>query len=194
MLLREDVGGREAGEHDTDARYAWDPQVVRASEVHREWVAWLEAGRDFVARDARARYGRNQDDWDMGRDADTRNPHSLPFPGLAPQLPWPAWFSSRCLDHLKDSGTEGRWSMLTKTNYSEWSMVIKVKMQVQHMWEAVWYSDADFTKAQRALEALLAAVPPEMAPTLADKETAKDACDAIADARIGSDLARRATL
>lgn len=47
---------------------------------------------------------------------------------------------------------------------------------------------------RRALEALLAAVPPEMAPTLADKETVKNTWNAITVARISSDRARRATL
>jgi hypothetical protein len=58
----------------------------------------------------------------------------------------------------------------------------------------VRYDDADFAEDQRALEALLAAIPPDMAPTLTNKETAKDAWDAIVDARIGSNRARRATL
>jgi hypothetical protein len=39
----------------------------------------------------------------------------------------------------------------------------------------VRYGDANFVEDQRALEALLAAIPPEMAPTLANKVTAKDA-------------------
>jgi hypothetical protein len=29
---------------------------------------------------------------------------------------------------FKDAGTGGGWPMLTKTNYVEWSMVMKVKM------------------------------------------------------------------
>ena len=35
--------------------------------------------------------------------------------------------------------------MLTKTNYAEWSMVMKVKMQARRMWDAVRYGDADLT-------------------------------------------------
>jgi len=34
--------------------------------------------------------------------------------------------------------------MLIKTNYAEWSMVMKVKMQARHMWDAVRYGDVDF--------------------------------------------------
>ena len=91
---------------------------------------------------------------------------------------------------VKDAG--GGWPLLTKTNYAEWSMVMKVKMQARSMWDAVRYGDADFDEDRRAPEALLAAVPPEMHSSLAYKETDKDAWDAIAAARIGS--ARRSTL
>jgi hypothetical protein len=65
--------------------------------------------------------------------------------------------------------------MLTKTNYTEWSMMMKVKLQARHMWDAVRYGDADFTDDRRTLEALLAAVLPELAPTITNKVTATDA-------------------
>ena len=52
--------------------------------------------------------------------------------------------------------------MLTKTNYAEWSMVMKVSMQARHMWDKVWYGDVDFSEDRRALEALLAAIALEM--------------------------------
>ena len=67
-------------------------------------------------------------------------------------------------------------------------------MQARRMWDTVRYDDADFDEDQRALEALLAAVPTEMHSSLANKRTAKDAWDAIAAARIGSARARRSTL
>ena len=84
--------------------------------------------------------------------------------------------------------------MLTKTNYAEWSMVMKVKMQARRMWDAVRHDDADFDEDRRALEALLAAVPTEMHSSLTNNRTAKDVWDAIAAARIGSARARRSTL
>jgi hypothetical protein len=62
------------------------------------------------------------------------------------------------------------------------------------MWEAVRYGNVDYTEDQRALEALPVAVPQEMQSSLTDKETVKDAWDSIADSRIGSDRACRATL
>jgi len=42
------------------------------------------------------------------------------------------------------------------------------------MWDAVCHGDINFYDDWRALEAILAAVLSEMAPTLMDKETAKD--------------------
>jgi hypothetical protein len=62
------------------------------------------------------------------------------------------------------------------------------------MWEAIQYNDVDYDEDRRALDALVAAVPPEMQFSLSQKETAKEAWDAIAMARIGSDRARKSTL
>ena len=84
--------------------------------------------------------------------------------------------------------------MLTKTNYTEWSMVMKVKMQARHMWDAVRYSDVDFSEDRQTLEALLATVSTAMQSSIANKWTAKDAWDAIASACIDSNRARRSTL
>jgi hypothetical protein len=62
------------------------------------------------------------------------------------------------------------------------------------MWDAVRYSDVDYDQDRRALDALIAAVPPKMQFSLTSKRTAKEAWDAIAAARIGSDRARKSTL
>jgi hypothetical protein len=76
---------------------------------------------------------------------------------------------------VKDAGANGGWPMFTKTNYAEWSMVMKVKMQARRMCNAIRYGDTDFDEDRWALEALLAAVPLEMHSSLANKETIKDA-------------------
>jgi hypothetical protein len=65
--------------------------------------------------------------------------------------------------------------MLTKTNFTEWNLVMKVKLQAWQLWNAVRYGDADLHEDRRALEALLAVVPIEMASTLANKQNTKDA-------------------
>jgi hypothetical protein len=72
--------------------------------------------------------------------------------------------------------------------------MMRVRLQVRHMWEAVRYSDVDYYEDRRALDALIVAVPFEMQFSLSKKLTAKEAWDAIAVARIGSDRARKTTL
>jgi len=71
---------------------------------------------------------------------------------------------------------------------------MRVRLQVRHMWDAVQYDDVDYDEDRRALDALIAAVPPEMQFSLSQKETAKEAWDAITAARIVSDRARKSTL
>ena len=43
------------------------------------------------------------------------------------------------------------------------------------MWEAVQYDDVDYYEYRRALDALIAVVPPEMHFLLSQKRTAKEA-------------------
>jgi hypothetical protein len=45
---------------------------------------------------------------------------------------------------VRDVGPGGGWPTLTKTNYVEWATVMRVRLQVRHMWEAVRYSDVDY--------------------------------------------------
>jgi hypothetical protein len=84
--------------------------------------------------------------------------------------------------------------MLTKSNYHEWSLLMKVKLQARRLWEAVHVGGVNYDDDRRALEALCAAVPTEFGASLANKATAKLAWDSIATARIGGDRVRRATL
>jgi hypothetical protein len=94
---------------------------------------------------------------------------------------------------VRGVGPGGGWSTLTKTNYVEWA-VVRVRLQVRHMWEAIRYGDDDYYEDRRVLDALIVAVPSEMQFSLSKKRTAKEAWDAIAAARIGSDRTRKTTL
>jgi hypothetical protein len=95
---------------------------------------------------------------------------------------------------IRDVGPDGGWPTLTKTNYVKWAAVMRVRLQVRHMWEAVRYGDVDYYEDRWALDALIAAVPPEMQFSLSKKRIAKEAWDVIAAARIGSDRTRKTTL
>jgi hypothetical protein len=76
---------------------------------------------------------------------------------------------------VRDVGPGAGWPTLTKTNYVEWAAVMKVRLQLRHMWEAVQDANVDHHDDRWALDALLAAVPPEMQFSLSNKRTAKEA-------------------
>jgi hypothetical protein len=95
---------------------------------------------------------------------------------------------------VRDVGPCGGWPTHTKTNYVEWATVMRIQLQVQHMWEAVWYGYVNYYQDRRPLDALIVAVPPEMYFSFSKKRIAKEAWDAITAACIGSDRARKTTL
>lgn len=80
--------------------------------------------------------------------------------------------------------------MLTKTNYNNWSLLMKVLLQSRFLWTAVDTGTTDYTDDRYAMEALLRSVPPEMHGMLASKKTTKDAWDAIRTLRMGAERAR----
>jgi phenylalanine-4-hydroxylase len=95
---------------------------------------------------------------------------------------------------VRDIGHGAGWPTLTKTNYVEWATVMRIRLQVRHMWEEVQYGDVDHHEDQRALYALIAAIPLEIQFSLSNKRTAKEVWDAIVATRISSDRARKSTL
>jgi hypothetical protein len=84
--------------------------------------------------------------------------------------------------------------MLTKTNYNDWALLMKIKLQARCLWRAIDPSDDVSEPEDRlALDALCSAVPPEMVSTLAVKPTAKLAWEAVRIMRIGDDCVRKTT-
>ena len=89
------------------------------------------------------------------------------------------------------SGTN--WPTLTRTNYSEWAVTMKVKLRARRLWNAVDKGTDNEEDDMSALEAILAAVPSEYREPLRAKSSAKKASEAIAVMRVGSDRAKKAT-
>ena len=85
------------------------------------------------------------------------------------------------------------WSTLTRTNYGEWSVTMKVKLRARRLWNAVDKGTDNEEDDMSALEAIIAAVPAEYREPLGVKSSAKEAWEAIAAMRIGSDRAKKAT-
>ncbi|XP_073357719.1 uncharacterized protein [Aegilops tauschii subsp. strangulata] len=86
------------------------------------------------------------------------------------------------------------WPQLTRTNYTDWAVLMQVMMEGRFLWDAVQTGTAERSDDRLALEAILRGVPPEMGPTLAGKATAKDAWDTTKTMRLGGARVREAKL
>ncbi|WVZ66256.1 hypothetical protein U9M48_015503 [Paspalum notatum var. saurae] len=84
------------------------------------------------------------------------------------------------------------YPMLTRTNYTEWSLVMRVNLQAAGLWEVVNTGEGEYRDDRNALAALLRAVPQEMQAGLAVKETAKEAWEAIKAVRVGVERVKEA--
>jgi hypothetical protein len=100
----------------------------------------------------------------------------------------------RVVQERTNYGNSIVYPTLTATNYIEWALVMKINLRAQGLWEAVsGMGVAGDREDMAALSALLRAVPPEMVPVLAVKDTAADAWEAIKLMRMGVSRAREAT-
>ena len=75
--------------------------------------------------------------------------------------------------------------MLTRSNYSDWAIVMQVMLEARHRWAAVSTGTAERETDMTALECVLRSVPPEMCSTLAVKATVKEAWEAVKTMRLG---------
>jgi hypothetical protein len=91
-----------------------------------------------------------------------------------------------------DGGGVASWPTLTKTNYTEWAILMRVQLQGTGFWDAVNTDDTMERQEHQALGAILRFVPSEMVQVLADKDNAKAAWDTIKTMHIGVDRVREA--
>jgi hypothetical protein len=76
---------------------------------------------------------------------------------------------------VKEASATVQYPTLTRTNYNEWSLLMRVNLQVQGMWHAIEPEEEDaieYRDDRLAFSAILRAVPPEMLASLATKQTA----------------------
>jgi hypothetical protein len=76
---------------------------------------------------------------------------------------------------IRDSGSTSSCPQLTKMNYNEWSLRMKFKLQARELWDVVEFGDDDYRDDRTTLDAICSAVPSELIPTLAVKETTTEA-------------------
>jgi hypothetical protein len=84
------------------------------------------------------------------------------------------------LIHEVDSGSS--YPAHTKTNYSDWTLLMKVKLEARALWSVIEDGDVDQQEEMMALNTLCGMVPSEMVPTITKK-----AWDAIATMRVSDD-------
>jgi hypothetical protein len=96
---------------------------------------------------------------------------------------------------VRDGGGGGgsvSYPTLTKTNYTEWAILMRVALQGAGLWDVVEFDEGTERQERQALGAILRSVSTEMVPVLAAKDNAKAAWDAIKVMRIGVDRVREA--
>jgi hypothetical protein len=99
----------------------------------------------------------------------------------------------RIVERISSAGPT-TYPMLTKTNYNDWALLMKIKLQARCLWRAIDLGDDVSEPEDRlTLDALCSAIPPEMVSTLAVKLTAKLAWEAVRIMRIGDDRVRKTT-
>jgi hypothetical protein len=95
---------------------------------------------------------------------------------------------------VHEVGGGSSYPALTKTNYSDWALLMKVKLKARALWSIIEDGRADQHEEMMVLDALCSAVPPEMVPTITKKETAKEAWNTITTMRVGDDRVKKATV
>jgi hypothetical protein len=87
-------------------------------------------------------------------------------------------------------GTE--WPTLMRTNHADWSVLMRVQLQVHGLWDTVNEGDIDEHEDRAALSALLRAVSPDLVHTLAAKDNAKAAWETLKTLCVGAERVREA--
>ncbi|KAK3121536.1 hypothetical protein QOZ80_8BG0655630 [Eleusine coracana subsp. coracana] len=82
--------------------------------------------------------------------------------------------------------------MLSRINYTEWSLVMQVNLQAAVLWDAIEFGAEDYREDRSALAALLRAVPQDMQAGLARKASAAEAWEAIHTVRVGVERVKEA--
>jgi hypothetical protein len=90
-----------------------------------------------------------------------------------------------------------QYPTLTRTNYNEWALLMKVNMQAQGIWHTVEpeeEEEVEYREDHLTFTAILRAVPPEMLASLSTKCIAQSTWEAIKSRRIGVQRVRDANV
>ena len=84
------------------------------------------------------------------------------------------------------------YPMLSETNYGIWAVKMKIILRSLGVWSVIEGADTDDDKDQGAMVAISQAVPDDVMMAIAEKQTAKEAWDALREMRIGEDRVKKA--
>ncbi|KAG6780314.1 hypothetical protein POTOM_013168 [Populus tomentosa] len=84
------------------------------------------------------------------------------------------------------------YPMLSETNYGIWAVKMKIILHSLGVWSVIEGADTDDDKDQGAMVAISQAVPDDVMMAIAEKQTAKEAWDALREMRIGEDRVKKA--
>lgn len=105
--------------------------------------------------------------------------------------------------HVKSKGKSGlmglSYPMLTKMNYTVWSMKMKVLMQAHRVWEVVEQADPKATAVEERVDKVAMAmihqsIPKEILMSLSEKKYAKEPWEALQTLCQGADRAKAAMI
>lgn len=98
----------------------------------------------------------------------------------------------------KDGSVGLTYPMLTKSNYTAWSLKMKVYMKAHGIWEAIELKKADDPVDdkvdQMALAVIYQSIPEEILLSIAEKKTAKEGWEAVKTMCLGADRAKQAKI
>jgi hypothetical protein len=86
------------------------------------------------------------------------------------------------------------WPMLTRSNYSEWAMLMQCNYEAMEVWEVIEPGGDGVRRSQDrlAMGCLLRSVPKEMWQMLGSKRTVKEAWSAVKSMRVGAERVKEA--
>jgi hypothetical protein len=96
---------------------------------------------------------------------------------------------------VRETSAAVQYPMLTRTNYQEWSLLMKVNLQAQGMWYAVEPEEdeeVEYRDDRLAYAAILRSIPPEMLGRMARKKTAQATWGGIKIVCVGDAHAKEA--
>ncbi|EEE53913.1 hypothetical protein OsJ_00468 [Oryza sativa Japonica Group] len=100
--------------------------------------------------------------------------------------------SKLVVQQVKEAGVTLRYPMLGENNYGIWAVKMKIFMHAQGVWAAVEGDAADEKIDQMALAAIVQAVPEAVVMAISEKETAKEAWDALKQMNMGEERVKKA--